>query len=136
MIYRISSEKTIKDLNDAFGKAFPFLKVEVIANARAHKPGVNRPIFCKHDLKLGTISKKLNGEVEFDIRPDLTVQDLERLFEEKYGLTVQVFRKSSGSWLETTATDAWTLEKQNEFGNILNTRDEEEIDEFDNDATK
>jgi hypothetical protein len=31
-------------------------------------------------------------------------------------LSVQVFRKSGKSWLETTFTDGWTLKKQNQEG--------------------
>jgi hypothetical protein len=35
------------------------------------------------------------------------------------GLYVQVFRKSGKVWLETTATDNWSLYKQNEEGQEL-----------------
>jgi hypothetical protein len=31
-------------------------------------------------------------------------------------LSVQVFRKSGKNWLETTASDQWSLEKQNAKG--------------------
>ena len=35
---------------------------------------------------------------------------------EKYSLNIQVFRKSADIWLQTSATDHWTLEKQNGKG--------------------
>ena len=49
----------------------------------------------------------------------MTVTDLEQNFSDVYGLSIQVFRKSGDVWLETTITDGWTLEKQNEQGKML-----------------
>jgi hypothetical protein len=43
----------------------------------------------------------------------MKVSELEELFEEVFGLSVQVFRKSGESWLQTTTTDSWTLNQQN-----------------------
>jgi hypothetical protein len=57
----------------------------------------------------------------------MTVEELEKSFLVKFGLNVQVFRKSGKSWLETTITDKWTLEKQNTQGeelDVLNQYDE------------
>jgi hypothetical protein len=49
----------------------------------------------------------------------MTVADLEFRLEKEYGLHIQVFRKSGNIWLETTATDNWTLDRQNQEGKIL-----------------
>jgi hypothetical protein len=46
----------------------------------------------------------------------MKVSELENLFKRKYKLNIQVFRKSGNAWLETTVTDAWTLDKQNQEG--------------------
>jgi hypothetical protein len=46
----------------------------------------------------------------------MLVSELENLFEDKFKLSVQVFRKSGKSWLETTFTDGWSLKKQNQEG--------------------
>ncbi len=40
----------------------------------------------------------------------------ERLFEETFGLYVQVMRKSGDTWLVTSVTDSLTLEQQNAKG--------------------
>ncbi len=53
------------------------------------------------------------------ITPNMTVAELEQNFNDVYGLSVQVFRKSGNVWLETTATDDWTLKSQNEQGQEL-----------------
>ena len=53
------------------------------------------------------------------INPQMTVSQLEKEFSEIYGLTTQVFRKSGNIWLVTTVTDKWTLEEQNNQGEII-----------------
>jgi hypothetical protein len=49
----------------------------------------------------------------------MTVTELESRFNTIYGLSVQLFRKSGRAWLETTVTDGWTLEEQNNEGEAL-----------------
>jgi hypothetical protein len=72
-----------------------------------------------YDMKLKDI--QINQRVgEIIISKQTLVSDLEHQFENDFGLYVQVFRKSGRIWLETTATDNWTLEQQNEEGKSLN----------------
>jgi hypothetical protein len=49
----------------------------------------------------------------------MTVSELEKSFTEIYGLYTQVFRKSGNIWLVTTITDNWTLNEQNQQGEII-----------------
>ena len=51
-----------------------------------------------------------------DIRNNLTVADLKKIFFTKFGLIVEVSPKSGVFWLETTMTDNCSLQKQNEHG--------------------
>ncbi|MDE3144966.1 MAG: hypothetical protein KGL19_12475, partial [Bacteroidota bacterium] len=51
--------------------------------------------------------------------PTMTVSELEQKFNDIYGLSTQVFRKSGNIWLVTTVTDKWTLEEQNRQGEII-----------------
>ncbi len=39
--------------------------------------------------------------------------DFEKMMLDKFMLNVQVSRKSADIWLQTSATDHWSLEKQN-----------------------
>jgi len=58
--------------------------------------------------------KILLNEANLTIYGQQKVSEVEQLFQDVYGLSVQVFRKSGTIWLETTATDDWTLNKQND----------------------
>jgi hypothetical protein len=60
----------------------------------------------------------------------MTVQELERVFQDELGLYVQVFRKSGKVWLETTATDNWSLYKQNMEGQELSERRKNENEDL------
>lgn len=115
MKLRIDDQLSLEELSNQFTKAFPFLRLEFFhhfhreggANAKADR-------FETSNL-LGEIRKKHDSDT-IEIKAEMKVSDLEKIFKDEYGISVQVFRKSGKNWLETTATDHWTLEKQNTTG--------------------
>ena len=58
----------------------------------------------------------LDFKDDLKISGSMTVKELEKIFDERLGLSVLVYRKSGNLWLEPTMTDNWTLEQQNENG--------------------
>ena len=104
--------RPIRDVQNAFNKEYPFLKLEFYKPASESQPSV------KSHLSYSTLQKdaglKRDGEVE--INNEITVAELEKSFLALFGLNVQVSRKSGMLWLETTMTDKWSLEKQNTHG--------------------
>ena len=113
MFLVISKEKTIHDVQQDFSSQFPFLKLEFYKreNADAALP-VKKHL--SHSTSLKQAGLKENGVL--DVQNETTVVSLEKKFLSDFGLNVQVLRKSGMLWLETTVTDNWTLEKQNEHG--------------------
>ena len=63
--------------------------------------------------------RTIHNEGDIVIKPDMEVGVLEQIFESKYGIHVQIFRKSGDLWLETSATDNWTLQEQNLTGSEM-----------------
>ena len=63
--------------------------------------------------------RRIHKSSSIAITPRMKVSQLENIFIEQYGLSVQVFRKSGRVWLETTMTDDWTLAEQNRQGEEL-----------------
>jgi hypothetical protein len=111
----IDNSKKIKDLQTEFHKDFPYLKLEFYKGA--HQKGEASPARQQLD------SEQLVGKVRsvqraghLLIREEMTVAELERLFVENFGLNAQVFRRSGTLWLQTSATDNWTLAEQNRKG--------------------
>ena len=109
----ISKLKTIQDVREDFNTRYPFLKLEFYKKANlVHSIGTKDHL--SHSTLLRSAGLKKEGHIE--IYDDITVGELERIFQEQFGLSAQVSRNSGGVWLETTMTDNWTLRKQNDYG--------------------
>jgi hypothetical protein len=59
------------------------------------------------------------GSDRLQVVGTMKVHEFEKAMESTFGLHVQVFRKSGNVWLETSATDGWTLDEQNDEGHSL-----------------
>lgn len=111
----IQDSKTIKDIQQEFHGLFPGLKLEFYRNPHENFKGSPKENQYPHSTRLFDI-RTHHTEGEFNISPEMTVKQLEDLFEELYELHVQVFRKSNQLWLQTTTTDHWTIGEQNRKG--------------------
>jgi hypothetical protein len=49
----------------------------------------------------------------------MTVSELEKLCDEQFGISIQVYRRSGTLWLETSMTDSWTIQQQNDRGSEI-----------------
>lgn len=109
---------SISNLQRTFAEQFPFIKIEFFSQPHAKGKPTSAKLMIPGNRTLAEI-KSFAKEGELDVNPDMTVDQLEQTFENKFGLYVQVFRKSGRIWLETTATDEWTLSRQNQEGREL-----------------
>lgn len=109
----INNDRTIEDINNDFMSEFPYLKIQFFKHTHKENAGSPKKEMFPVATKIKTIPH-VNGTVI--ITPNQTVQDVEEFFKSHFNLNIQVFRKSGNNWLETTLTDSWTLEKQNQEG--------------------
>ncbi|MFN5295428.1 MAG: hypothetical protein ACK5BL_07860 [Flavobacteriales bacterium] len=125
----IHSNDTLEILQRTFNSAFPYLKLEFFT--RPHDKG--RPTEKQYLINTKRTVDSCNPqltETTVSIPTAMTVQELEEVFQQELGLYIQVFRKSGNVWLETTATDSWTLHKQNEEGQELSRNERDNSDEI------
>ncbi len=115
---KISKNRRLKDLQNEFSSFFPFLRIEFYRNPHLEGMSSDKNEVLDPELKVGEVCDlytfgfmPLNGYQK--------VGNFEQLFAKTFGLNVQVFRKSYGKWLQTWATDIWTLEEQNDRGRIM-----------------
>jgi hypothetical protein len=101
----------VQEVQYDFNNQYPFLKLEFY-KVTPRKPGLREQL--AHTLSLKNAGLKTAGYI--DISNDMSVGELEKIFQEQFGIVAQVSRKSAGVWLETTMTDKWSLQKQNEYG--------------------
>jgi hypothetical protein len=118
MIVKIDDNKTISSIQQEFNAVFPYLKLEFFKSAHAVHQGNSKKDMLNSNLTLKQFrNKHIHGELE--IMEGTKVSDLENSFQTLFGISAQVFRKSAGSWIETSVTDDWTLKQQNDEGKDL-----------------
>lgn len=114
----INDHRKIFAVQKEFNEMFPYLKLDFFR--KPHKVGApSSKKIMKHASKTIGQCRVIHNKGTVTISPSMTVADLEQTFRDVYGLSVQVFRESGKTWLETTVTDSWTLEKQNSQGEAL-----------------
>lgn len=114
----INDHRKIHAIQEEFNQNFPYLKIEFFSKPHASGGSSSKKLMKSSSKTLGEC-RTIHNKGSITITPELTVDELERRFMDVYGLSIQVFRKSGNVWLETTVTDGWTLEKQNEQGREL-----------------
>lgn len=118
MKLHIDDKMTIGQLKDQFSIAFPYLKLEFFK-----KPHETGGISAKQDLldsrTVLAATRTNHSEGDFFFNGTTTVEQLESSFQNVFGISVQVYRKSGKVWLQTVNTDSWTLIEQNEHGSFM-----------------
>lgn len=118
VLIKIEDEQEIRFIQKQFNSMFPFLKLEFFKKPHRNGEASAKALLYDNDRKIGECRLR-HTEGSLEINDSMTVTELEQRFMQDYGLSVQVFRKSGSVWLETSATDAWTLRQQNEEGKDL-----------------
>jgi hypothetical protein len=112
MQLELSPNTTIGSLQTEFSTSFPGLKIVFFSKPHGENKGSAAKFLIQdRNLTLEQISPDVkSGSIQ--VFPELVVWQLEKQFEEGFGLHVQVFRKSGRTWLETSVTDDLTLAEQ------------------------
>lgn len=110
----VDKESSITSIQRKFNDEYPFLKIEFFKNYSKGQP-------LPKALMLGAFesAKKLDSNYDgkvINIDSKRKVSDVEKDFEDLFGLSSLVFRRSGNVWVETSLTDDWTLEEQNKEG--------------------
>jgi len=112
---KITKDKAIVDIQKEFKSQFPHLKIEFYLHRHDPGEGSQRRDQIATSVTIGEINPDLS-EGTINLTPDTTVADLENIFYQNFGLNIQVFRRSGMLWLQTSATDSWTLSTQEAKG--------------------
>ena len=115
ILLNMSVKHHIGDLQLAFSKAYPFLKIEFYKESPAAKSSRKKYL----DGSLPLTAAGLNGSGTMVISDSMTVYQLEKELRNNFGLNADAFRKSGIMWLEITMTGDWTLQHQNQQGKEL-----------------
>ena len=117
MKIKITRDTKISDVQKKFTEAFTFLKVEFYKEKYTENE-VSTKDRVDADKIISEQSKKFK-EDSIEIGKDRTVAEFEKDFYLKFGITIQVSRKSGNIWIETSKTDDRTLDAQNQLGETM-----------------
>lgn len=110
MKIKITPNTMTSDVKSEFSENFDGLKIEFFKHHHEHEEGSPKKDILDEHIPLSDINPAI-AETDLEITTDMSVNAVEDRFE-ALGLHIQVFRKMNLSWIETTATDGYTLEKQ------------------------
>lgn len=112
---QIESTHKLSEIQKKFNSKYPFLKLEFFSKPHDVGAGSPKKDILNNELSIADIStKEKSGTI--NIQPQSKAFEIEQNFMKLFGLSAQVFRLSGNVWLETTSTDDWTLEEQNNTG--------------------
>ena len=120
MLVHIFPSRLISEVQKEFNALFPFLKLEFFRHKNYAEPDYSAQSIIPHNRKIAEGQAAIT-DGKIDITPDMKVIELENMLKKDFSLAAQVFRRSGNLWLETTMTDNWTLEQQNEHGKEIST---------------
>jgi hypothetical protein len=127
----ISDERKLIEIQKDFNSYFPFLKLEFFKVPHKIGEGSAKNLLLDSNKLIRDIrSNRPASHLAF--KDTMTVNQLEMLIFSEFGLAAQVFRKSGNVWLETSATDNWSLLQQNNEGAELSTQIKENRENLDN----
>ncbi len=118
MELRIEKGSFLKDLQKEFNLVYPYLKIEFF-RISIQMDDEKKPRNEKPNLVPVNISERFSKTATINMEGKTTALQLENQFVEKIGLYIKLFRKSGSLWIETTLTENWSLEKQNEEGAFM-----------------
>lgn len=111
----LTNSKTIAEVQETFSDLFPHLKIEFFTQPHNDKTA-SWSKFMIFDKSKPLKEIGLLKEGVITLTNETITGEFEQFLSVRYGLFVQVFRKSMGTWLETTRTDKWTLGEQESKG--------------------
>lgn len=127
MHIEINDNTLLSQIQKAFSDFYPYLKIEFY-----RKPHKEYEVSEEKDL---IIANRSIGEIKrthvsgvLEIQPLYKVADVEREFQDRFDLSVQILRKEKTGWEQTAGMDNFSLRDLNEMGR--NSSDEVIISDY------
>ncbi len=129
MTITFNKSTSVGAFQSAFNTHFPFLKVVFF---RSHNDSDDiwvSPMVIGNQVLLGELSDSLPNkwDVHFTASHNMSIAEFENTFNQKYNLSLRIFRKDRGDWKETTDCRHLNLEGANELAALRNQQVEDII---------
>lgn len=128
MHIQLHDQITLREIKSVFSSYYPYLKLEFYAVPHKLFEASAEKDILPDDVQLQTI-KAGHTDGIIDIQPTEKVADLEREFQVRFELPLQVLCMEHGEWTQTTGMDSFTLKEVNEYSRLDSDEDVIEEDE-------
>lgn len=115
MHIEINDNTTLREIQQVFSNFYPYLKIEFYSRGHKKYEASAEINEIEPNIRIGDIkAAHISGFLE--MLPLSKVSQVEKELQERFGLSVQVFRKEKEGWEQTTGMDDFTLKELNELG--------------------
>jgi len=114
----IQQDNDIRQVRQHFNDLYPYLKINFFLSRKNEKELNAHSIVFSDAVKLKEINPVFSGG-DIEVSDDMSILDFENEFLRRFGLSVQVSRRSGNLWLDTTKTNQWSLKEQNDHGEAI-----------------
>jgi hypothetical protein len=110
MLLQIDDTQTIGQLQEAFSGTFPQLRLAFYRTSHEWEELTDDSQFIPSTNIIGAIRKKHQAGL-MEIKRSHKVGDVERRFQGRFGLNVQIFFRGVRQWIQTGKSDNLTIEE-------------------------
>lgn len=114
MLIEIHDKVTLRQVQEAFSKKFPYLEINFFSSSPNEENLYQKSDLIPVDKAIGNI-RRTHVSALMEIRPSNTIADVEREFFLRFGLRAQVLRMYDTHWILPADTDQLTMKEQNEM---------------------
>ncbi|MBL7745601.1 MAG: hypothetical protein JNN00_19170 [Chitinophagaceae bacterium] len=114
MHIEINDNTALREIQQTFSDFYPWLQIEFYNKAHKKYEGSEIANQLHADNSVGEV-KQTHVSGLLEIRPSYKVADVEKEFQDRFGLSVQIMMKEKGQWVQTTGTDILTLKDINQL---------------------
>ncbi|HLY71733.1 MAG TPA: hypothetical protein VKR53_18495 [Puia sp.] len=115
MVLQLNKNGSLKTFQQQFNEYYPFLKIEFFKKITSGESLTGSGFLARSGSE-SKINRSADQSVSIDVNRKRKIAELEKDFDNLLGLSAHVFRKSGNVWVETSLTNEWSLEDQNEEG--------------------
>lgn len=118
MKIQIDDNREIATIQEEFNKFFPYLKLDFFGGGNEYQTFASIKAFQAQGKKVKEL-RTIHTEGVITLFREMSVSDLEKIFNDGFGISVHILRKAGNSWLKTSHTDSWSLDQQNKQGMLI-----------------
>ena len=108
----LNDHRKIFAVQEEFAKLFPNLKIEFFAKPSSAGGASSHDLVKQASKTLGEC-RTIHTKGLLTLDSVMTIADLKQSLQDNFGLSIRVFRKEDGKWVETTQEGKYSLDDQN-----------------------